>query len=118
MYLSDIYPTLFALIGEPLPDSVEGASLVPALRSATSTPRNTLFTAYRGYQRAVQDRRHKLIEYSVEGTRRTQLFDLVADPSETENLSGNDAYAQTVARLRAKLSRWQNDLDDPTPIAV
>ena len=118
VYLSDIYATLFELIGEPLPDSVEGASLVPAMRSVESAPRDTLFTAYRGYQRAVRNRRHKLIEYSVEGERRTQLFDLEADPWETHDLSGNAAFALTLTRLRGELSRWQTDLDDPTPIAV
>ena len=118
VYLSDIYATLFELIGEPLPDSVEGASLVPAMGSAESGPRDTLFTAYRGYQRAVRDRRHKLIEYSVDGERRTQLFDLETDPWEMQDLSADAASAQTLTRLRAELSRWQTDLDDPSPIAV
>jgi arylsulfatase A-like enzyme len=117
VYLSDIYATLFELMDEPLPDSVEGVSLVPAMHSK-GAPRDTLFTAYRGYQRAVRDRRHKLIEYSVAGQRRTQLFDLEADPSETHDLSEYASSAQTMTRLRAELSRWQTDLDDPSPIAV
>jgi arylsulfatase A-like enzyme len=118
VYLSDVYATLFELVGEPLPDSVEGASLVPVMHTAESGPRDTLFTAYRGYQRAVRDRRHKLIEYSVGANRRTQLFDLVADPCETNDLSGDTASARTLTRLGAELTRWQTDLDDPTPIAV
>ena len=118
VYLSDIYATLFELIGEPLPDSVEGVSMVPAMHSKKSAPRDTLFTAYRDYQRAVRDRRHKLIEYSVNRERRTQLFDLRADPWETHDLSDDPASAQTLTRLRAELSRWQTDLDDPSPIAV
>jgi len=118
VYLSDIYATLFELIGEPLPDSVEGVSMVPAMHSKKSAPRDTLFTAYRDYQRAVRDRRHKLIEYSVNRERRTQLFDLRADPWETHDLSDDPASAQTLTRLRSELSRWQTDLDDPSPIAV
>ena len=118
MYLSDIYATLFELMDEPLPDSVEGASLVATMHSAESGLRDTLFTAYRGYQRAVRDRRHKLIEYSVDGDRRTQLFDLMTDPWETHDLSGDAAYSPTMTRLKAELSRWQTELDDPTPIAV
>lgn len=118
VYLSDIYPTLFDLIDEPLPDSVEGASLVPTMHSVEYTPRGTLFTAYRGYQRAIRDRRHKLIEYSVGANRRTQLFDLKTDPGETQDLCGDTASAQTLNRLRAEMSQWQTDLDDPTPIVV
>jgi arylsulfatase A-like enzyme len=101
VYLSDIYATLFQLVGEPLPDGVEGASLVPVMHSNKGAPRDTLFTAYRGCQRAVRDRRHKLIEYSVDDYRRTQLFDLKADPWETHDLSGDTAAAQTLTRLRA-----------------
>jgi arylsulfatase A-like enzyme len=118
VYLNDIYATIFELIGEPLPDSVEGVSLVPALHSKKSVPRDTLFTAYRSYQRAVRDRRHKLIEYSVDDERRTQLFDLKTDPWETHDLSADASSAQTLIRLRAEMSRWQTDLDDPSPIVV
>ena len=66
------------------------------------------------------DRRHKLIEYSVEGRRTTQLFDLAADPFEMHNLvdepsawlGPGPAHADTLARLRAEPSRRQEELDD------
>jgi arylsulfatase A-like enzyme len=113
-YLLDIYPTLCDLVGVPVPGTVEGQSLVPAMQ-AGAAPRESLFFAYRGVQRAVQDSRLKLIEYVVEGQRHTQLFDLQADPWETHNLAEDIRYAGHVERLRAELQRWRDELDDAQP---
>ena len=60
-----------------------------------------------------QDEEDKLIEYVVAGRHtQTQLFDLVADPHETTNLAGDPAHADTLARLRGELKRWQTDYAD------
>lgn len=111
-YLSDIYPTLCDLIGIPAPDTVEGISLVPAMRSAHEKLRDTLYCAYKEFQRSVRDRRFKLIEYVVNRTRTTQLFDLEADPKEMRNLADDPRYNAHVERLRGELIRWRDRLDD------
>ena len=116
VYLLDIYPTLGELIGMDLPDSVEGRSLVPALKSPKEKIRKSLFFAYERFQRSVRDDRFKLIEYVVEGERHTQLFDLQKDPAETTNLANQEVYAGTVNELRQELFPWRddwNDLDSP-----
>ncbi len=110
-YLIDIYPTLFDLIGEPLPETVEGESLVPAMNDPDVPHRSTLFFAYRDIQRSVRDERYKLIEYAVNGERTTQLFDLQDDPFETNDLSSS--HPERVGSLRKELRRWQQELDDP-----
>ena len=112
-YLIDIYPTLCDLVGIDIPSTVEGHSLCPALASSSEPIRDTLFFAYRHLHRGVRDRRHKLIECNVEGTRTTQLFDLDADPHETGNLADDPARADDITRLRAELARWRDELDDP-----
>ena len=114
VYLLDIYPTLCELIGIDIPETVEGMSLVPAMRDPEERVRDSLLFAYKDCQRAVQDRRYKLIEYVVGGARRTQLFDLCEDPAELDDLSGDPAYGATVARLRGELNRWRDELDDDT----
>jgi arylsulfatase A-like enzyme len=111
-YLLDIYPTLCDLIDIPAPSTVEGRSLVPAMQDAGHTARDTLFFAYRGIQRAVQDRRHKLIEYVVDGKRTTQLFDLLADPHEMYNRVDDHHCEEPLAALRRELYRWRDELDD------
>jgi arylsulfatase A-like enzyme len=42
-----------------------------------------------------------------------QLYDLVFDPNEANNLAGDPAYATVLADLRARLEQWMRDTDDP-----
>ena len=111
-YLFDIYPTLCELLGLGAPDTVEGRSLVPAMRDAGEGIRDTMYFAYKEYMRCVRDRRLKLIEYVVQGKRTTQLFDVGADPWELENLADDPDYSVEVGRLRTELLRWRDKLDD------
>lgn len=111
-YLLDVYPTLCELAGVAAPDSVEGRSLAPAMRDPAAGARESLFLAYMGYQRAVRERRHKLIEYHVNGRRTTQLFDLEADPTEQRNLADEGGMAATVSRLHEKLRSLADDWKD------
>jgi arylsulfatase A-like enzyme len=112
-YLHDLSPTVYELASIPVPESVESTSLVPLITGKRPRLRNTLFGAYKDIQRMVRDDQYKLIEYSVKGTRTTQLFDLAVDPSELNNLAGDTHYAAHVARLRRELAQWQKQEDDP-----
>lgn len=114
-YLLDIFPTLCDLVGLATPGSVEGRSLLPALRDPQETVREVLLGGYRGVQRSARDARYKLREYSVAGARRTQLFDLAEDPWETRNLAEEPAAAEHVARLRREMVRWRDELGDTRP---
>ncbi len=115
-YLLDIYPTLCDLVDVPIPDSVEGKSLVPAFADSDQRIRDHLLYAYRQYHRGVRDERYKLIEYVVEGERTTQLFDLRDDPMEMKNLAGDPAHGGQIESLRQQLVRWRDELgDDGTP---
>jgi arylsulfatase A-like enzyme len=114
-YLIDIYPTLCDLVGMPVPDSVEGKSLVPTMYDPAARIRDSLLFAYKDVQRAVQKDGYKLIEYAVAGRRTTQLFDLQADPWELNNLSGNPGSADRLASLRQELKRWRDELGDTQP---
>ncbi len=113
-YLLDIYPTLCELIGAAIPDSVEGKSLVPALQDPQAKIRELMHYAYTDKHRAVRDAQYKLIEYVVEGKRTTQLFDWHEDPWELNNLAEDASCADTVARLRQELRRWQTEYGDVT----
>ncbi len=113
--LIDIYPTLCDLSSLDTPETVEGRSLAPVLQDSSARVRETLLFAYRGFQRAVQDSRHKLIEYVVKGERTTQLFDLQTDPWELNNLAYDPAHQGRIQELRHELRRWQRELDDDQP---
>jgi arylsulfatase A-like enzyme len=76
--------------------------------------RESLFLAYEKSQRAVRDRRWKLIRYPL--VDRTQLFDLAADPHELQNLA--DRNPRKVRELTALLQEWQKKLGDRAPLTV
>lgn len=111
-YLLDLFPSLCDLCGLDVPSSVEGRSLAPVLSGQSASIRDTLHFAYRDVQRAVRDRRHKYIEYGVEGRRTRQLFDLEQDPLERVNLAGQPDQAPLEARMRRELERWRTELGD------
>ncbi len=112
-YLMDIMPTLCEMAQVACPADVEGRSLVPALADPHHQVRETLFYAYRTQQRAVRDATHKLIEYQVNGTRTTQLFDLANDPWERKNLAGVPEQFPVVKGLRKELVSLQEQFADP-----
>lgn len=109
VYLLDIFPTLCELTGNAIPSSVEGTSLVPCMRAADHTVRDTLLLAYAGTIRGVTDGDYKLIEYACGAT---QLFDLKRDPAEMQNLAAQPGQAERVAAMRAQLVSLAIDWDD------
>ncbi|MBN1511608.1 MAG: sulfatase-like hydrolase/transferase [Phycisphaerae bacterium] len=111
-YLHDLFPTLCELAGLTIPPTVEGRSLVPALRDPSAAIRDTLHFAYRDVQRGVRVGDDKLIEYTVNGVRNTQLFDLASDPRETRNLAADPGCEETLDALRNRLGEWRTEMND------
>jgi N-sulfoglucosamine sulfohydrolase len=44
---------------------------------------------------------------------REQLYDLVLDPAEGENLAGRPEFAEPLAEMSGRLERWMRETDDP-----
>jgi arylsulfatase A-like enzyme len=92
--LQDVMPTLLDLCGIPIPDSVDGISMVG------NRSREYLYGEIGEddhASRMIRTDRHKLIYYPVGN--HFQLFDLVDDPHETTDLSGQPAGKATVEEL-------------------
>lgn len=104
--LADIFPTVCELAGQETPPTVEGHSLVPAMRDPSRSIREVLHFAYKDVQRAVRKDGFKRIDYTVGGVRTTQLFDLAKDPGETRNLADDPAHRETFDRLGRELEHW------------
>jgi arylsulfatase A-like enzyme len=111
-YLYDVHPTLLDLAGLETPETVQYKSLLPVLEDADAAHRDHLYFAFMQWQRSVRDERFKLIEYVVDGTRHTQLFDLKKDRFETCNLADADEHQDTIKRLRALLESERIQLND------
>ncbi len=110
MYQHCLFPTLCDLADLPTPATVQFPSLVPLLRGARSQLFDSIYCAYRGFQRMVRTDRYKLIAYPE--ARRVQLFDLTTDPWEMDDLAGGAAHAATVSELFGALRRWQGTVRD------
>ena len=112
-YLSDIFPTICELTGIPTPQTVEGHSLLPIIKGEKEKIYDSVFGAYKEFQRMVCGDRYKLIEYDANGVKNTQLFDLTNDPWELNNLHTVPEYSGELNRLRKELAAWQKKLGDP-----
>ncbi len=111
-YLLDIFPTLCDMTGCDIPGSVEGMSLAPVIADGRVTGRESLYLAYDKTLRGVRKDRYKLVEYAVNGHQDTQLFDLVDDPDELQNIARSDGMATVLRDLRAELYRLRDEWGD------
>lgn len=104
--LRDIMPTLLDAAGAQIPDTVDGASLLPICRGAQVEHRNYLHGehAYGGLSNHyITDGHKKYIWYSQTGLE--QLFDLDRDPYETTNLVAMEEESDTLDTFRRHLIR-------------
>jgi N-acetylglucosamine-6-sulfatase len=110
----DVAPTMLALAGVPVPQSMNGRSLLPALRNQRAIIRDALLVEYysdtefprirnMGYK-AVRTDRYKYIRYG-ELRGMDELYDLQRDPHELRNLLPNGVPAKVRAELRGRMDR-------------
>jgi arylsulfatase A-like enzyme len=69
------------------------------------------FAYFEDSQRMIRSDRWKLIRYPK--VQQEQLFDLAHDRFETKNLADEPRHAALIARLRAELEGWQDQVGDP-----
>lgn len=102
--LRDVMPTLLEAAGLPVPDGLDGRSVLPLTRGAATSWREYLHGEHTLFGQSMQwltDGSEKYVWMS--GTGREQLFDLVADPRECRDLAGSEAHAERLALWRARL---------------
>lgn len=116
VYLYDLFPTLCGLAGVEVPEGVEGRDLSVVWNNDAGSVRDHIYLSYAKGQRAVVEPRWKLIRYPL--IDREQLFDLQNDPTEMDDLIGDEKYADHRKRLLAKLAASHAAVDDPDPLTV
>lgn len=125
-YTHDIYPTLCQAAGVEIPESVHGKSLVPVIKDTSRSHRESLYHAYRQYQRAYRKGDYKLIEYvkapseriggEKVGSRVTQLFNMKEDFWEINNLaySRDKQVRELLAQMRTEMRTVAQQVGDTT----
>lgn len=110
-YLNSVFPTAAELAGLEIPASVDAPSVVPLINGEKDVAYETIYGAYRHFQRMVRSQDYKLIYYPM--IKRTQLFDMKADPLEMHDLSDKPEYQQQIQTMMLELESWKKVVDDP-----
>jgi arylsulfatase A-like enzyme len=112
----DLAPTFLALAGADIPPSIDGRSLVTLLNDTQTTWREEILIEHWPTEEgsgaivpefyAVRTREWKYVEY-VTGEK--ELYDLVNDPYELNNLSGHWRLREVESELAIKLAELKQE---------
>lgn len=103
--LLDVFPTLSDLAGLPIPEDLDGVSLLPVFANSEVSVRNAAIS--RWFDGAsVRTNRYRYTDWRDEtgNIEARMLFDLSVDPDETRNVSEEDRYNDVVAELSALIT--------------
>ena len=117
----DLTATIIDMAGAKRGRTMDGISLLPALRGKRKLPQRDLpleamrplfvfytpITAFDLPYYGVRTDRYKYIHWSFD-TNNVELYDLKKDPDELDNLANDPAYAATVAKLEAEATRLRS----------
>jgi len=106
----DIYPTLCELAGLPLPDHLEGTSMVPLLHSADRPWKRAAFSRYHSGD-SVRTDRHLYTQWADDRGEviARMLYDHEADAAENRNIAERPENADLVAELAGMLQAGWRD---------
>jgi len=100
--LLDIYPTLSELCGLKIPDPLEGLSLVPQLKDAKAPRSRPAVSTHNHDNHSVRNEKWRYILYA-DGSE--ELYDMVNDPNEFNNLAEKSQYASVKSALKERLPK-------------
>ena len=101
----DIYPTLCELADLPLPEHLEGTSLVPLLRGEEEAMDRQIAVGRFQRGETIRTERYRYTEYR-DGQGRLfarMLYDHHVDPDETVNVAEEPAHSELIEQLSAQL---------------
>ncbi len=121
----DYAETFLELAGAPIPDDMQGRSLVPLLQGKSPANwRRSIYYHYYEYPSyhmvprhyGIRTGRHKLMHFYQFGDE-WELYDLQTDPDELHNLYGQPEQARLTAQLKQQLVTLQQYYEDDSDIS-
>jgi arylsulfatase A-like enzyme len=100
--LLDLYPTLCELTGAPIPEGVEGHSLMPQLKDPIAPREWPAITTHGQNNHTVRTDRYRYIRYA-DGSE--EFYDMQSDPNEWTNLAKDPKCADLIQQHRKWLPR-------------
>ena len=121
---ADFAPTLMQAAGLPVPEDIQGRSLVPLMKG--ERPRDWRRSFYYRYYHdpgdhntrahyGVRTETHKLIYFWKKD--QWELYDLQRDPDELHNIYSDPAQQPLVAKLKTELAKLKKELKDDDQFA-
>jgi len=111
----DVLPTLLEAVGLPVPDGLDGFSLLSCLEGNVRPPERSVFSQYSGNP-MVGDIRRAIVKgdlkYVYDPETSPELYDLRTDPLEMANLAADPACEQTVKALHEECAAWARERGD------
>ncbi len=118
----DLAETFLEAAGLPIPNDMQGRSLVPLLQGETPPDwRKSFYYQYFEYPTphhvrphyGVVTGRYKLIRFDIPDVDEWELFDLEQDPLELHNVYQEPAYGTIAKDLKRELDRLRTELEVP-----
>jgi len=116
--LIDIFPTICEAAGVPVPDSVEGNSLLGLYEGRGRWDRDRIFASFVSPERhrlnirCIRTDRYKLVHHLT--TDEIELYDLEKDSYELTNLAGQKQFARLQNQLAGELLAWRKKAEKRT----
>ena len=110
----DVYPTLCELAGIPLPEHLNGKSLIPVMKDPKVMVKAGAITNFKrkGFGYSFRNKRYRYIEWINKKTKEIvskELYDYEKDPLETVDLSKNPEYKDIMNDMAKKLREVGKD---------
>jgi arylsulfatase A-like enzyme len=121
----DYAPTFLEIAGAPIPDDIQGASLLPLLKGQRPDDwRESIYYHYYEYPSVhmvprhygIRTQRYKLMHFYQFDE--WEFYDLREDPDELKNLYDNPFYAKHIDPLKKQLKALQEKYQDDSDISV
>ena len=116
---TDVLPTILNIAGLPIPEYLQGKSILPILKAPSASINDFVASESVGVGGKVGTG-HRMIrspewKYIITDINDELLFNLSEDPYELNNLVDNDTYEPIIVRLKAYYRKWRDLVGDEKP---